>query len=179
MDEASADNGYTADQIASAYGLDNLYAQGALGAGVTVAIYELEPFSSSDIKAYQKCYGTTASITTTNVDGGPGTTTQQGEAALDIEDVIGLAPQASINVFQGPNNTQKGGFDTYEQIISNPVTPEVISTSWGMCESNNLSNDQAENTLFEEAAAQGQTIFAASGDTGADACGQRERKSVV
>src|ERR1700729_1777311 len=103
--EGNADLAYTANQIASAYGLDNLYGQGDVGAGATVALYELEPFTSSDIKQYQKCYGTQAVITTTPVDGGP-INPQIGEAALDIEDVIGLAPKAAINVYQGPNNSQ-------------------------------------------------------------------------
>jgi subtilase family serine protease len=167
-EEGTADTAYTADEIASAYGLEHLYGQGDVGAGATVALYELEPFSRSDIKAYQECYKTHTSVTTTPVDGGP-INPQRGEAALDIEDVIGLAPQASIDVYEGPN-TPQGTLDTYEQIISDDAS-QVISTSWGFCEST-LGTDAAEseNTLFEEAAAQGQTVFAAAGDFGADDC---------
>jgi subtilase family serine protease len=168
VNEGNATTAYTADQIASAYGLDNLYGQGDVGAGATVALYELEPFTSSDIKQYQKCYWTHTSITTTSVDGGP-INPQIGEAALDIEDVIGLAPQASINVYEGPNTSQ-GQFDTYQQIITDN-TSQVISTSWGMCEQAlGETAAGAENMLFEEAMIQGQTIFAAAGDNGADDC---------
>ena len=50
----------------------------------------------------------------------------------------------------------------------------MISSSWGECETAIQlaapGTQQVENYLFEEAAAQGQTVFAASGDTGSDDC---------
>jgi subtilase family serine protease len=167
--QAGIDGSYTADQIASAYGLTGLYTQSDFGSGVTVALYELEPYSSSDISAYQSCYGTSASVTNVSVDGGAGSGAGQGEAALDIEDVAGLAPQASIRVYEGPN-TNSGAYDTYSRIVTDNVA-QVISTSWGLCESQEgATAAQSENTLFQEAATQGQSIFAASGDNGTTDC---------
>ncbi len=167
--EATKDTAFTADQMASAYGYPDLYGRGDLGAGSTVALYELEPFAPSDIAGYQACYGTSASVSTTKVDGGAGTGPGSGEAALDIEQVIGLAPRASLQVFEAPN-TEKGAMDNYERIISDD-TSKVISTSWGECETKaGAAAAQSENTLFEEAATQGQTIFAAAGDSGAHDC---------
>jgi kumamolisin len=161
---------YTADQISSAYSFSSLYGAGDLGAGQTVALYELEPDLTSDISAYQSCYGTSASVTYTKVDGGSGSGAGQGEAALDIEDVIGLAPKVSVLVYQGPNSNS-GAYDTYNSIIS-ADTAKVVSTSWGECESQEGSSAaSAENTLFEEAATQGQTIAAAAGDDGSEDCG--------
>ncbi len=50
----------------------------------------------------------------------------------------------------------------------------ILSTSWGECETSlQISapgTQQVENSIFEEAAAQGQTVFASSGDTGSDDC---------
>ncbi len=164
------DEAFTADQLASAYRFSSLYGAGDEGTGVSVALYELEPNLTSDIATYQACYGTSTSVTYTEVDSGAGTGAGEGEAALDIEDVIGLAPKASIDVYQGPN-TNAGAYDTYNTIISGD-TSQVISTSWGQCESEEGSRAaQAENTLFEEAAADGQSIFAASGDDGSEDCG--------
>ena len=161
---------HTADQIASAYGLSGYPAAGDEGLGVTIALYELEPFSASDITAYQTCYGTGASVSTVAVDGGTGTGPGDGEAAMDIEDLIGLAPQASIKVYEGPP-TGGGAYDTYSRIVSDD-TAQVISTSWGMCEALKGSvPTSAENTLFEEAAVQGQSLVASSGDEGSDDCG--------
>lgn len=172
--------GYTADQIASAYGFNGLYnaSPNNLGSGVTVALYELEPYASKDITAYQNCYGTpTNTVSDVLVDGGAscgsGVSKDPScglEDELDIEDVIGLAPDASIHVYQGPN-TNRGAFDTYNQIVTDD-TAKVISTSWGECESElGSSAASAENTLFQEAAAQGQSVFAAAGDGGSqDGC---------
>jgi len=159
---------YTADQLASAYGFTSLYGAGDEGAGVTVALYELEPNLTADISAYQSCYGTSASVTYTKVDSGAGSGAGSGEAALDIEDVIGLAPKARIDVYQGPNNGGTGPYDTYDAIIA-ADTAQVISTSWGLCEPY-ASAVGAENTLFQEAATQGQSLFAAAGDSGSEDC---------
>ena len=46
----------------------------------------------------------------------------------------------------------------------------MVSVSWGECESANSDGLQAESTLFQEAAAQGQSIVAASGDEGSEDC---------
>ncbi len=160
---------YTADQLASAYRFSSLYGASDEGAGVTVALFELEPNLTSDISAYQSCYGTSASVTYSQVDGGAGSGPGEGEAALDIEDIIGLAPKAAIDVYQGPNSGT-GAYDTYKSIIS-ADTAKVISTSWGLCESEaGSSTIAAENTLFEEAATNGQSVFAAAGDSGSEDC---------
>ena len=162
---------YTADQLASAYGLSSLYGAGDEGAGETVALYELEPNAISDISAYQTCYGTSTSVSYAPVDGGAGTGPGSGESALDIEDVIGLAPTANIIVYQGPNNSGSGPYDTYLAMISQDRA-KVISTSWGLCEpQEGSSSARAESALFQEAAAQGQTIVAAAGDSGSTDCG--------
>ena len=104
----------------------------------------------------------------------PGTTVQLGEAALDIEDVIGLAPGATVKVFTGPQTgpNNAGPIDTYEAMVAD-TSLKVITTSWGLCEPQmaGQGNQQAvESILFAEAAAQGQTVVAASGDSGSTDC---------
>ncbi|MHB1987679.1 MAG: protease pro-enzyme activation domain-containing protein [Acidimicrobiales bacterium] len=169
----------TADQLASAYGMTGLYAAGDYGAGVTVGVFELEQDAPSDIAAYEACYGIAAPVSYIKVDGGaPGPAYGSGEAALDIEDVAGLAPQAKIEVYQAPNNSV-GPFDEFQYIVDHP-SAKVVTTSWGECESF-LGNTPAwpsaaakaavaESTLFELAAAEGQSWIAAAGDSGATDC---------
>lgn len=171
---AASQGAYTADEIAGAYRFSDLYAQGAEGQGQTVAIYELESYDPTDLAAYQACYGIAASVSNVPVDGGAGTGAGTGEAALDIENAVGLAPKARFLVYMGPNSNQdtpgSGPYDTFNAIISQDKA-RVVSVSWGECEplqgSNNISN---ENTLFQEAAAQGQSIVSATGDEGAEDC---------
>jgi subtilase family serine protease len=174
---AAGHRSYTADKLASAYRFSGAYAAGDFGGGVTVALLELEPHLASDISAYQTCYGTNASVFNVPVDGGAGTGAETGEAALDIEDVIGLAPKANVLVYEGPNSG-RGPYDTYNAIISQNRA-QVISTSWGLCEADvGASAAAAENTLFQEADVQGQSTFAASGDAGAGDCGSGAGASV-
>ncbi|MGP8063040.1 MAG: protease pro-enzyme activation domain-containing protein [Acidimicrobiales bacterium] len=173
---AAGANGWTADQLASAYGFDTLYGQGRVGAGQTVGIYELEPFTPSDIQAFETCYGINVPVSTVPVDGGAGTVPQSGEAALDIEMVAGLAPSSSIIVYDGPNDSGSGPgsgpYDTYARMVDDD-TAKVLTSSWGECEGASgisLAEQQLEATLFTQAAAQDQTVFAASGDSGSTDC---------
>ena len=167
--------GITDDQVAHAYGVDGLYGSGDFAAGQTIAIYELEPFAASDIAAFDQCYfgaSHTSQVTTVNVDGGPGTGYGSGESALDIENVSAIAPHANIRVYQAPNNAY-GSIDAYNRIVSDDIAQSVTS-SWGFCESDALLYSPgslvAENLIFEQAAAQGQTVFNSSGDAGNDSC---------
>ncbi|HTC67963.1 MAG TPA: S53 family peptidase, partial [Acidothermaceae bacterium] len=164
---------YNAGQLASYYGLTASYTAGTLGSGTTVAIVELEPYLASDIANYQSCYGTSASVSNIAVNGGPGTGDGSGEAALDIEDVIGLAPQAAIRVYEGPLAATASDADVLAiyTAIANDDLAQVVTTSWGACEartSPTLAN--GENTVFQQMAAQGQTVFAATGDSGSADC---------
>ncbi len=172
--QAGGAGAYTADQIASAYGFSGLYAGGDDGSGVTVAVYELESDNPADIAAYESCYGIHASVSYVPVDGGAGSGSGSGEAALDIENLIGLAPGANVLVYQGPNSTSgapgSGPYDTFSAIV-NQDRAQVVSVSWGQCEAGlGAASAIAENTLFEQAAVQGQTIVAAAGDGGSEDC---------
>ncbi len=171
---APSNAAYTADELASAYGFSGLYHAGDEGQGQTIAVYELEPDNPSDIAMFQSCYGTHATVTYVPVDGGAGAGDGSGEAALDIEDAISLAPKAKILVYQAPNSNSNGPgsgpYDNFSAIVSQDRA-QVVSASWGQCESMEGAADaRAENTLFEEAAAQGQTIVSAAGDDGSEDC---------
>jgi subtilase family serine protease len=171
---APGQQAFTADQIASAYGFSGLYGAGDHGGGVTVAVYELEPDDPADIAAYQSCYGTHATITDVPVDQGAGTGPGSGEAALDIENLIGLAPNVNVLVYQGPNSNSgapgSGPYDTFSAII-NQDRARVVTVSWGQCETTlGQADASAENTLFEQATVEGQSIVAAAGDSGAQDC---------
>ena len=171
---APGQTSYTADGIASAYNFAGLYQAGDVGAGQTVAVYELESDARSDIAAYQRCYGTHVRISYVAVDGGDGRGPGSGEAALDLEQLIGLAPGIRLIVYQGPNsnsdNPGSGPYDTFAKIIGQDKA-SVVSNSWGECEAvEGASDAAAENVLFEEAATQGQTIVSASGDEGGQDC---------
>ena len=168
---AAGGGAYTPDQVGAAYGVGSLTAAGQTGAGREVAVYELGRHLASDIDAYETCFGLQSPVSTFAVDGG-GTAGVAGtaEADADIEQVATQAPGASIISYEGPNTTM-GNYDTWQDIVTQD-TASVISTSYGLCEPDSLADGfvNAEDLLFQEAAAQGQTILSASGDSGSEDC---------
>jgi subtilase family serine protease len=162
--------GYTANDLASAYGFTGLYGQNDLGGGQRIGLVELEPYSQSDVSAYASCYDITPSVTTISVDGFDPNGVQQGEATNDIEDVISLAPDASVLDYQAPNSSE-GLIDVLGRMVMDDQA-DVMSTSWGMCEADTSPGFvAAESVELEEAAIQGQSFFAAAGDAGSADCG--------
>jgi YVTN family beta-propeller protein len=160
---------WTENQLAQAYSLPTLYTRGDLGSGATIALYELSAYTASDIATYQSCYKTKTSISNVAVDGGTTSTAGEGEVELDIEVVIGLAPKAKIAVYEAPNSAA-GALDDYNEIVSKD-TAQVISSSWGLCEDFlGQSAAEAQNTVFEQAASQGQSMISIPGDEGSEGC---------
>jgi hypothetical protein len=191
--DATKNGGLTDDAIANAYGAFGLYGQGDFGAGQRVAIYENEPFLPSDIQTFDTCYFGASSaaamikrLTVIPVDGGQPSGPGSGEANLDVEDVSAVAPGAQIDVYEGPFNGDNAdvydSLDEYTAIID-ADRDQVISTSWGVCEQlaqqGQPGLQEAENLLFEQAAAQGQSVFSSSGDNGSDDCNTFETPTVA
>ena len=158
--------GLTPSDIKKAYGLSGV---SQTGTGQTLALFELDGYKASDITAYESYFGL-PNVTLQNVlvDGYSGASgSGAGEVTLDIELQIALAPGASkILVYEGPNSGS-GVIDTYNRIATDNLAKSV-STSWGLAENSSSSSTRSsENTIFQQMAAQGQSIFAASGDSGA------------
>jgi len=159
--------GYTLQQEAQLYGLSNAYASGDSGAGQTIGIYELGLYDPTDVAVFYSCYGITTVPTTINVDGGA-IGGYSDEATMDVEQTAGLAPGASIEVYAGPNSNT-GPTDIYTQMADDD-TATVITTSWGDCEVDPSNDPSSEEPIFEQMAAQGQTMVASAGDEGSSDC---------
>ena len=143
--------------------------QGSQGRGQTLALFELDGFTSSDIQTYASSFGLTftplQTILVNGATGRPGS--GAGEVTLDIELMMAVAPDAKkILVYEGTNDEQ-GVLGAYNKIASDNLA-NIVSTSWGMAEGELPSSVlQTENSIFKQMAAQGQALFAASGDSGA------------
>jgi subtilase family serine protease len=164
--------GYTVQQQAGLYGLSTEWSAGDTGAGQTIGVYELADYDTSDAQTYFTCYGLSPTITSVNVDGGPTSSDNADnapdEATLDVEETAALAPGAKVEVYQGTNSAS-GPTDIYTQMASDD-SATIITTSWGICEAQTDGAAQAEQTIFQEMAAQGQTVVAAAGDDGSSDC---------
>ncbi|ACU75263.1 Peptidase S53 propeptide [Catenulispora acidiphila DSM 44928] len=173
---------YDPADLNAIYGNRDQYIVGDYGEGVTVALPEFEGFTPAAIAQYQNCVtpqntnaGTPGGLTTIAVDGGPTTAAptaanQVGmETALDVETINGTAPGAAVRDYEGPD-TAVGALDTYQRIVTDDQA-QVIAISWSVCELDAApATLAAENTIFQQAAAQGQSVLAATGDNGSTAC---------
>ncbi len=158
--------GFAPADLKTAY---NISSSGG-GAGQTLAVFELDGYNASDIVAYENAFNLpNTPLQNVLVDSASGAASgTSAEVTLDIELMAALAPSAAkILVYEGPNSDQ-GILDTYARIANDNLATS-ISTSWGSAESAVTSAFlKSENTIFMQMAAQGQTLFAAAGDAGAD-----------
>ena len=182
-------SGLTPSQTNSIYDAPNGGPR-ARGAGANVAVFELSAYNHADITNWAHTfYGShfQPRLDDINVDGGPlapntskcpaGDTCFYGyggdiEVQADIEQDLTIAPDTdSLIVYNAPNDdTGQTELDEYAT-IANQDKADSVSSSWAICEPDaGLAYAEAENILFEQMAAQGQSMFSSSGDTGAFEC---------
>ena len=135
------------------------------------------PGTPTDVDAFRSAAGLparTASNFAQTVVPGTGTpalsSSDIGEASLDVEWSWGIAKGASLNYVYVGNLSTASVFDALHFAIDNKLAP-VISISYGNCESALGSSIVRQFAGWaQQANAQGQTITAASGDFGAADC---------
>lgn len=116
------------------------------------------------------------------VDGAvPGLVTGDGgfEAALDVQQSLGSAPSASVLLYDIPDLSNQSTLDAYQSVVDDNKA-DVISSSFGECERFFLPDYNggldfssqliAQNQIFQQGNAQGQTFLASSGDSSGLAC---------
>jgi kumamolisin len=166
--------------FAKMYNLDPLYGR-ANGSGQTLAIVTLakpDPGAPQYFWANISHTTRTGTYTEVSVDGGaPGPSGAVGsdESDLDIEQSGALAPGANVISYEAPN-TDFGFVDGLAAAASANIA-STVSTSWGQSETNLEASVlsgidspailTAFDEVFLEMAIQGQSMFVASGDSGA------------
>jgi kumamolisin len=157
-------SGLTGQEQAALYGIDQLWGTGSRGVGHTIALYELAQYRTSDLSSYFSCYGISPTLTNTTIDGGA--SGYDAEVALDIQQAGVLSPGATLAVYSAPNDNT-GPVDLFAK-IADDNTADIVSISWGICEA--ATDASAEAPIFQQMAAQGQTVIAAAGDAGSSDC---------
>ena len=162
----------TRDKLAGAYQISQLYQQGYQGQGMTIGVAEFgEPYNPQDVNNYAACVGLgTPNIQNINVDGQLAAGSGEGEAAMDLELIAGLAPQATILDYQA--DTSNTPFAQALVDVLNRVATDhkvqVLSISYGTYEDSFSASEMAAvNRGLEVLAAEGISVFVSSGDCGA------------
>jgi len=162
---------YLPSQIQAAYNINGLYTRGYHGEGQTVALFELDSFVPSDIATYAACYGQShTSIQTVKTGSGPiASDNGMVEVELDAELALSTAPKlGTLVVYEAANDFTDYNAE-WAQIVQD--APPIVSSSWGLCETDfGQSLVQTEGQFLQAAAIQGQSIFVASGDSGSSGC---------
>ena len=169
--------GFGPPDIETAYD-EPIHASSALtGSGATIAIETAYDYLDQDLSAYWTQYGVrrTGYVERVFVDDpvaqGLPAAGQSDETTLDIQQSSSNAPGANVLIYEGVDPLNSTFDDIYERTTIDPRV-DVITTSWGSCEAGSDPNEvAADNDLFEQSAAEGQTRFAASGDNGSKDCG--------
>ncbi len=159
------------------YNVAPLYSAGYTGAGQTIGIAGQTDIELSDIAAFRAAAGLTAKapmVVLTTGSSDPGTSyTDLGEASLDLEWSGGVAPGANIVYLNSTNAFYSLIWGIQNRVSLNSISTliPILSASYGLCEAKqSTSTLSTMEAAFQQAAAQGQTVIAASGDTGAADC---------
>jgi len=160
--------------FATIYNVLPLWNAGIDGTGQTIAIAGRSTVSLSDVAAFRAAFGLPAkapTVITNGPDPGIPTAGDKVENTLDVEWSGAVAKNATIKyVTTKSTNTSDGASASAMYIIDNKVAP-IMSFSYGNCElAYGTAGNAANNSLWQQAAAQGITAFVASGDQGAAAC---------
>ncbi|HVT33778.1 MAG TPA: S53 family peptidase [Rhodanobacteraceae bacterium] len=97
----------------------------------------------------------------------------QAEATLDVQRVMGVAPEAAIALIVSANtNTDDGVNLSIEYAVDHePVPAKILSISFGSCEADNgRAVAESMDDFFSQAAAEGITVLVSSGDAGVAGC---------
>lgn len=161
--------------IETAYDINPLLSAGNNGAGQVIAVMGQSAISNSDIEAFQAAAGLTTKDPAQTLVPNTGSSTvyadgDEGESDLDVEWAGAIAPGATINFVYTGSGSQNGVFDSYSFAVDQKIG-NVITISYGSCEADMSASAIATyENVGQEAESQGQTVIAASGDSGATAC---------
>ena len=150
--------------FATIYDINPLYQAGVDGTGQSIAVVGQSDVSLTDLRAFRTRYNLPPNdpkmllYSTTD----PGITSSQIEGDLDLEWAGAVAPKATIYYVYGPS-----AITAIVAAVEVDVAP-VITVSYGTCEIDFAP--AVYRSIAQQANAQGITILAASGDSGAAGC---------
>jgi hypothetical protein len=165
----------TPSDYATIYGLNDLYSRGQDGSGQTIAIVARSNVSLTDIETFRQIFNLPPNDPKIVIDGlDPGfdpANPDASEAMLDVEWSGAVAPNATIDVVVSASTLVSDGVDLSAAFIVDNNLAGILSESFGLCEAFlGDAGNAFDNALFQQAAAQGISVFVSSGDDGAAGC---------
>ncbi len=168
--------------LATIYDFNPLFAAGYSGQGQTIVVVEdsdLYNNSTADWTTFRTTFGLASAYpegSLSQVNPGdctdPGVNSDDVEAAVDVEWASAAAPNAAIEMASCANTITFGGFIALQNLLNESGTPPaIVSISYGECEAESgAAQNVAFNLLYQQAVAEGVSVFVSSGDEGAASC---------
>lgn len=165
---------FSPGDIKVAYDMNPLLSASTNGAGQSIVVVGQSSIDPADVESFQNAAGLTVKDPLQVLVPGTGTPQtfpgDQGESDLDLEWSGAMATGADIVFVYTGSDTNFSIFDSIAYAVDQKMG-NIISVSYGACESQlNSTNSAALEAVMSQGAAQGQTIIAASGDSGSTAC---------
>jgi hypothetical protein len=158
--------------LCAIYGVDALQASGIDGNGTTIAIVGGSQISLDDARLFRQFFGLRPADPLVVVAGrDPGFNETELEGCLDVQWAGAVAPAAKVVYVLSETVLPAASPDLAALHAVDANLGDVLSLSWGWCEFDSPAayTDYYRN-LWAQAAAQGISVFVASGDTGSLGC---------
>ena len=164
----------TPKDVAMIYDVNPAYSSGYNGSGQSIAVVGQSSVVLTDIEHFQTAAGFTVHDPTLVLVPNTGTaathTGDETESDLDLEYTSTIASGATIYFVYVGNSPTNSVFDAIQYAVVNKTAP-IISVSYGICEpALGSAGYGALNPVFAQAAVQGQSVIAATGDNGSTDC---------
>jgi Pro-kumamolisin, activation domain/Bacterial Ig-like domain (group 3) len=162
--------------FATIYNSKGLQVSGNDGTGQTIAIVGETNLNPQDVLDFRTAFALPVNFPASNVilnGEDPGITSQgeETEADLDVQWSGAVAPGATIKYVVSASTAASSGVDLSALYIVEHDFAEVMSESYGACESRmGAAGTAFYKSLWQQAAAQGITVLVSSGDNGSAGC---------
>jgi subtilase family serine protease len=177
----------TPQDLAVIYNLSPLFKAGYTGKGETIAVIaDSDVYSSNDWTLFRSAFGLSTYTTGAFKEIHPAPASgsdnckdpgvingRDQEPILDAEYASASAPGATVEVASCADTpSTSGALLSLANVINNAsLRPSILSISYGACEAaNGAAANAAISSAYEQAAAEGISVFAAAGDAGSAFC---------
>lgn len=169
--------------MAVQYNIASVYSSGTTGTGETIGIMSASNVDLSIVQNYRTLFnlGTASNVPQVIVDGDdPGQNGAATEAYLDVEASGAMAPNAAVNLYVGADTNTTSGLEAAIVRAVEDDAADVMSLSYGSCEQSlGSSGNEFFYYVWQQAAAQGQSVFVSAGDGGSAGCDDFDTESAA
>lgn len=159
--------------VATIYNATPLLNSGINGSGVTIGVIGQTSINIANVETFRSMFRLPNNDPQiVNVGPAPAIIGDDIESDLDVEWAGALATAANVKFYTaGVGGFYDVGVDVSALQAVDLNVADIISMSYGGCEKTNAAAGTAYwNSLWEQAAAQGQTVFVSTGDSSATGC---------